>query len=282
MIRFSVENKKQRQSATPHADESAPLRVMIVIPIFNEERNIVAVIDDLHAVLASHSIFIIAVDDGSTDGTSAVLESCALRYPGKIQIIKQPRNLGVQDAFWAGFSAAVQHDDAQAIVCCEGDGTSDLHLLPDMLTPIVAGYDIVIASRYMTGGGQVGFPAHRRFVSRLGNVLLNFLFPYPGLTDFTIFYRAYRAQFLRRLLHEDGKTAFRGRGFSANTSLLLTGLRDHPKIAEVANIYDYRLKKSKSAFRLAATVMGHLLLLFSPDLWQTRAACLAKKKLPVS
>jgi dolichol-phosphate mannosyltransferase len=245
-----------------------------VIPVYNEDRNIAAVVDGVAARVADQPWFVVAVDDGSRDRTPQILEELARRYPGHLQIVTHPQNRGIPDTLHAGLAEAARRAaSGDRILVLEGDGTSD----PDLYRPIVdlldGGNDLVVASRYAPRGGSVGFPWIRRTVSRVGNWSLARLYRYPGLTDYSIFYRGYRADLVQRVLTRRGRAAFAGRHFSANGSFLFNCLLESPRVAEVAHVYHYEVKKSCSMFRVAEAALGYLELWRDQNSQRVRAVC---------
>lgn len=219
-----------------------------------------------------------AVDDGSRDESKQILHQLAEQYQDRIQVISHPKNLGVPSALFSGFkSAADMASDEDVIISLEGDGTSDLSLLGPITDRLSAGSDIVIASRYIPGGGWRGFPWDRKLVSRLGNAILCLLFPYPGITDFSIFYRGYQAKLVKKVLAKRGAEAFNGPHFSANAAFLLHCLKEHPAVDQVPNFYIYDLKRSITAFRVQDNVKGYVRLLKVIDFWQVRSICRKQK-----
>ena len=118
-----------------------PVRVLVVVPAFNEERSLASVAEDLrrHAPFAS----ICVVDDGSTDGTARVARSVGLH------LLRLPVNLGIGGAVQTGFLYA-REQGFDVVVQFDGDGQHDAASLPGLLDPIVRGdADLVIGSRFL-------------------------------------------------------------------------------------------------------------------------------------
>lgn len=259
--------------------KTAEQTLYFVIPIYNEAKNISRLVDNIARQASDRQWTIIAVDDGSSDESRSILDGMTSQLGDRLIILSHPSNLGVPEAFYTGYSAAAQMaDDKDFIICNEGDGTSDPILIDDMLRSLDSTSDIVIASRYIPGGGWVGFPWHRRLISRYGNLALRLIFPYPGITDFSIFYRGYRANLVKKVLARHGRAAFGGKHFSANTAFLMACLEQRPRITETANMYVYHIKKSSSAFRLRTALAGYTPLVFSSRSWRLRRLCLQEKK----
>lgn len=248
--------------------------MIFVIPIFNEEWNIARVVDRIALHFSGRSWMVVAVDDGSFDDTPRILDTLAEAHGDRIRIVTHGRNLGVHEALYTGFSRAADlAEDRDRIVCMEGDGTSDPLLLDTMLDRLDDGCDIVTASRFLPGAGWSGFPFHRRLISRIGNLGLRMIVPYPGVTDFSIFFRAYRAELVKRVIGRYGRAAFRGHQFSANAAFLFLCLLDQPRVEEVPHRYAYQIKQSASSFRVLDALQGYFSLLASNDVFGLRAVC---------
>lgn len=233
----------------------------IVIPAYNEGRNIAPLLGQIERLGSELALSVIVVNDGSADDTLAE----ARKFLGKLDldIINHQVNQGVPQTFHDGLAAAAARSDGDdSIVLIEGDGTSDLTLLPEMSKQLQSGADIVIASRYIRGGAYVNFPRHRTWGSHVVNQVLRALLRLRGVTDYTIFYRAYRAGIVKRALRDYDTRLLTGRSFAANLELLLKLQRYARKNGEVPLRYDYNLKKSRSSMKIGATLMEYQPVLF--------------------
>jgi len=249
--------------------------IFFVIPIYDEAPNLELVLEAIAERFAERDWHIIAVDDGSSDGSAEILQAWVNKQAGRLQIICHPENRGVPAALTSGFTlAAQQAGNDDVIICLEGDGTSDPLLLAEMADAIERGADLVVASRYTPGGKTIAFPLWRRLVSQWGNALLRWFVKYPGLTDYSIFYRAYRAGLVRRMLQKYGRYAFAENHFAANAGFLLRCLEQQPYVVELPNTYRYHLKRSASRFLLTAAMVGYCKLLRRTD-WRRLRACRA-------
>jgi glycosyltransferase involved in cell wall biosynthesis len=116
------------------------VEVSVVIPLFNENKNISELYSRLTPVLVStgKSYEIIFVDDGSTDGTFEALKD--IQYGDScVWVIQLRRNFGQAAAFSAGFDLA----HGEAIVTMDGDLQNDPDDIPQLLDKLEEGYDIV-------------------------------------------------------------------------------------------------------------------------------------------
>jgi len=217
----------------------------IIIPAYNEGPNLGAVLQGLRELASAMPLAVIVVNDGSRDNT--LQEAERFRNLMDLDIVTHPVNQGVPMTFYDGLvAAATPAEPGDCIFIIEGDGTSDLAVLPEMARRIYNGDDVVIASRYVRGGGYVNFPLQRVWGSNLVNTVLAVFFRIRGITDYTIFYRAYRAVAVQRALKHYGPNFVTTKSFAANFEVLLRVLPFSSRFSEVPLVYDYGLKKSQS------------------------------------
>lgn len=121
------------------------MRVLVIVPAFNEERSLPLVADDLrrNAPWADACV----VDDASTDATARVARELGL------ETLRLPVNLGIGGAVQTGYQAALQRGYDVAVQF-DGDGQHDASSLGQLLDPIRAGEaELVIGSRFLVEGG---------------------------------------------------------------------------------------------------------------------------------
>lgn len=233
----------------------------IVLPIFNEESNLGALLERIHRSLTKEAIpyRIIAVDDGSTDGTAGVIEE--FRSQASLIAVRHTVNQGLGAAIRTGLMEAVRltsMDDV--IVTMDADESHTPTLIARMLEAIDGGFDVVIASRFQPGSSVHGVPAHRRFLSVAASGLFRILFPTPGVRDFTCGYRAYRASALQRAAKQYGDSLFEFEGFQCMVDLLLKLRGIGARFVEVPFVLRYDLKKGQSKMRVLRTATRTLQL----------------------
>jgi len=116
------------------------MKVLLVIPAFNEELNLEKVVDDI----VQHTNYdYIIIDDCSTDGTKSLCEKNGYQY------LHLPINYGLTSAVQLGYKYAVQHGYDIAIQF-DGDGQHKAEYLKPLVKAIEDGADIAIASRFLT------------------------------------------------------------------------------------------------------------------------------------
>ena len=143
------------------------LRVVVVIPAFNESQKIA----DTVATVPDYIDHILVVDDASVDDTSRQAELAALgrRRPASVEVIRHAANRGVGGAIATGYRRAIALGADVAVVMA-GDGQMDPRDLPALLDPIAAGEaDYVKGNRFLHPAIWTTMPASRI----VGNLVLS-------------------------------------------------------------------------------------------------------------
>jgi glycosyltransferase involved in cell wall biosynthesis len=177
----------------------------VVLPMYNERPNAAPCIQRLTAFLQKvpTRTAIIAVDDGSADGTLAELRALESAVPNLI-VEARPQNGGYGAANRTGFAAALREGFEYAVVM-DADGTQDPAYIEGFFAPMEARSDFIKATRYAPGGRVVGVSRRRYLVSWVGNRLARIALR-CDLTDYTNGFRAIRSSLLARL--ETRETSF--------------------------------------------------------------------------
>lgn len=131
---------------------SGIMRLSIVVPVYNEVevlQQLIATVDDAMRQ-AGISYELVLVDDGSRDGTTAMLKNMAAA-DARMKVLFFSRNFGHQAAITAG----LDHADGDAVVVMDADLQDPPSLLPEMLTLVDKGYDVVSAQRVSRAGESV-------------------------------------------------------------------------------------------------------------------------------
>lgn len=233
--------------------------VHVLLLAYNEAAGIRAALERLQEVLSAQSepFRFVVLDDGSTDATAEIVTGLAGRMP--IELVRQPRNMGVARAFDTGLRAiAAAAAPGDAVVTLEGDNTNDPSHALEMLRLLRGGLDVVTASRYVAGGRYVGFPPGRYLFSVGANALMRLFCGVKGIRDYTIFYRAYRAEILQRAIARYGEKFIRVPHFASNVEILLRCAgAGELKGGEVPLVYRYDLKKGTSKMRVARNTLAY-------------------------
>jgi len=142
-------------------------KISIIIPVYNEQENILALIEKLSNALkkikGSHEA--VFIDDGSTDSTFETLVNAKKNFPF-IKIIKLSRNSGKSIAYRAGFLNA----KGLIVVTMDGDLQDEPEEIPMIIEPIERGYDLSIGWK-VAGKNSIG----KSFSSRVFSFIASFL-----------------------------------------------------------------------------------------------------------
>ena len=119
--------------------------ISLVIPLYNEEENVQLLYEELKSVLAGMPCRseIVFVDDGSRDGTMAILETIQAGDE-TVRVVSLRRNFGQTAAMTAGFD----HAHGEVIITMDGDMQNDPHDIPQMLAKLNEGFDVVTGWRF--------------------------------------------------------------------------------------------------------------------------------------
>lgn len=139
--------------------------VSVIVPVHNEAATLPDVLRALAATPTAHAREVIAVDDGSTDGSGAVLDAWAAERPER-RVIHLPQNLGKGAALRAGFTAA----RGEIVVVHDADGEYDVADHAALVAPLLAGRADAVWGSRMHRGNPVGY---RRYW--LGNYAISLL-----------------------------------------------------------------------------------------------------------
>jgi dolichol-phosphate mannosyltransferase len=234
--------------------EEAP--TVFVVPAFNEAENLPRLLEDLerHPEIFTGGSRVIVVDDGSTDGTAELAE----RYEGplSVSVVRLGENQGPGAAFRAGFAAALDVcGDEALIVTLEADTTSDLDVLPRMLSRARREADLVLASVH-GGGRMINVGVVRRTLSRGAGMVVRAALGIDARTV-SSFFRVYRASLLRAGAHHFGDELIRERGFACKAELLAKLSELGARVEEVPVDLDASRRVGESKMRVGETLAGY-------------------------
>ena len=193
---------------TPQVGLANGRGVWVVVPTFNERENLVRVVDAILIALPECNVLV--VDDHSPDGTGALADTMAAANP-RVEVLHRSRKEGLGMAYREGFRRVLDKPGTMAVVQMDADLSHDPADLPRLVAPLMRDADLVLGTRWMPGGGTVGWPLHRRLLSRSGTLFARtvLLLPYRDMTGG---FKAWRRELLEgiRLRETDAK----GYGFS--------------------------------------------------------------------
>jgi len=212
--------------------------VTVVIPTYNEAQNLPQLIPALKQALQNQNHKLIVVDDNSPDGTAEVARELRSTY-GNIVVQQRPAKLGIGSAIRDGLSLALSIPTCDTVITMDGDLSHNPEEIISLLRER-AKADLVVGSRYIKGGQVIGWPLHRKALSRVANYMCALLLR-THLHEHTNYYRAYS----RRLAELVAQNAD-GQGYEFGISSILIA-KDHGfVIREVPTVFVNRTRgKSK-------------------------------------
>jgi dolichol-phosphate mannosyltransferase len=125
------------------------MKVMVVIPTYNEANNLPAIVGELWSLDIDH-LEILIVDDDSPDGTGQIADELAEQYQDRFHVIHRQGKLGLGTAYLTGFQYALDQG-ADYIIQMDADFSHSPSYIPAMLEKCQE-YDVVVGSRYVAGG----------------------------------------------------------------------------------------------------------------------------------
>lgn len=166
--------------------------VVIVLPTYNERANLEVLVPAIGQYLVAD---ILIVDDNSPDGTGESADQLSCKH-SHVHVLHRSKKEGLGPAYLAGFEWALQRNYS-LIIEMDCDFSHAPWDLPRLVHRSRTA-DLVIGSRYVSGGGTENWNASRRFVSRCGNTYVS-LFLGSTIRDWTGGFRCYRRELLARM-----------------------------------------------------------------------------------
>jgi dolichol-phosphate mannosyltransferase len=166
------------------------VRLLVVIPTYNEALNLPHLVPRLRAVTPDADILV--VDDGSPDGTASVARELG------VEVLERSKKSGRGGAVLAGLRAGLERQGYDGYLEIDADLSHQPEELPRFLEAAASGADMVVGSRYLPGAGIEGWSWRRRAWSRMSNRLIRLALGVP-LSDFTNGYRLYSPRAVEHL-----------------------------------------------------------------------------------
>ena len=197
---------------TPQVGLAAGHGVVVTLPTYNERENLEGIAAAILEALPEATLLV--VDDASPDGTGILADTLAGREP-RLEVMHRSNKEGLGVAYRDAFRWALDRPETRAVVQMDADFSHDPRDLPRLLAPLMIGSDLVLGTRYMPGGGTVGWPLRRRLVSRAGTLFARtiLLLPYRDLTGG---FKAWRRELLEAIRLRQANAS--GYGFQVETT----------------------------------------------------------------
>ncbi|MFC1700091.1 glycosyltransferase [Patescibacteria group bacterium] len=207
------------------------MKVVIVIPTYNEAENIGRLLDEVSKEIGkiSHETRVLIVDGSSPDGTADVVREKMKSYKFLDIVVKEKGGLGADYIY--GFNHAMEKMGADIIVEMDADFQHDPKDLPRLVAEIDNGYDYIIGSRFVKGGSiPKEWEFKRKLFSRLGNIVSKVILGIFNINDFTTGYKVSR---VKGFVDQIDFDAVLSKGFAYKINLLFNMCQLGAKVKEV-------------------------------------------------
>lgn len=227
-------------------------RLLVTLCTYNEAENLVQLIPEIHQRAPQADILVI--DDNSPDGTGRLADEMAAR-DSRIHVLHRTGKLGLGTATLAGFRYAIEKD-YDYVLNLDADFSHHPRHIPELLA-LMETADVAIGSRYVPGGGVVGWGLRRHFMSQGVNWYARLLL---GLKthDNSGSFRCYRVSRLAEL----DLDRIRARGYAFQEEILYRCRRIGCRFAESPITFeDRRYGQSKINMKEAVSALFVILRL---------------------
>jgi dolichol-phosphate mannosyltransferase len=232
----------------------------VILPTYNEADNLAGIAKAILEALPGATLLI--VDDGSPDGTGQLADGLAVA-DARVRVRHRPAKQGLGRAYLDGFEIALA-GDARIIVQMDADWSHDPATLPALIAPVADdAADLVIGSRYTTGGGVVEWGPGRRVISRGGSLFARIVL---GLrpNDLTGGFKAWRAATLGTIPFEGVHAG----GYVFQIEMTFRATRLGARIREIPITFrDRRVGQSKMSRRIVVEALVVVVQLRGEELW---------------
>jgi len=208
------------------------MKAIVVIPTYNESKNIIRIIDKIFSV--HNEIDILVVDDNSPDGTGKLVKN-KMEESNRIHIIERQGKMGLGTAYLAGFKYALDHG-YDYIMEMDADFSHNPEEIPNFLKYIEE-YDVVLGSRYIKGVNVVNWPLKRLLLSYFANLYTRIITG-MDVKDATGGFKCFRATALSKINFDEVKS----NGYSFQIEMTYRLWKKGAKLKEIPIIFVDRLE----------------------------------------
>jgi glycosyltransferase involved in cell wall biosynthesis len=183
------------------APKASPMKVSVVMPVYNEKATLETVID--HVISVGLDIELICIDDGSTDGSREILADLEKHCP-RVRVFLQPRNMGKGAALRRGIREAT----GDYVIIQDADLEYDPKDYPLLLGPLESGQaDVVYGSRFLGAAPHRVLYFWHSVANKILTLVSNMLTDL-NLTDMETCYKAFRREVIQSIQLEEDRFGF--------------------------------------------------------------------------
>ena len=219
---------------------------IVIIPTYNEKENIAKITRAVFSLEGDYHILVI--DDGSPDGTGAIVKDLQKEFPDRLFLIERSGKLGLGTAYITGFKWALKngYDYVFEMDADFSHNPSDLPRLLEACTQ--GGADLAIGSRYCNGVSVVNWPISRIVMSYYASVYTRTILGMK-VYDTTAGFKCYRRKVLERI-NLDG---VRMKGYGFQIEMQYTAYKLGFKITEVPVIF---INREEGTSKMSSGIFG--------------------------
>ncbi|WP_033149824.1 polyprenol monophosphomannose synthase [Prevotella sp. RM4] len=220
---------------------------IVIIPTYNEKENIEKIIRAIFGL--EKSFHILVIDDGSPDGTAAIVRGLmATEFGGQLHLVVRSGKLGLGTAYIAGFKWALERD-YEYIFEMDADFSHDPNDLPRLYAACKdEGYDVAIGSRYVSGVNVVNWPIGRVLMSYFASKYVRLVTGF-NVHDTTAGFKCYK----RRVLQTIELDKIRFKGYAFQIEMKYTAYKIGFKIKEVSVIF---VNRQEGVSKMSGGIFG--------------------------
>ncbi|MCQ2145852.1 MAG: polyprenol monophosphomannose synthase [Bacteroidales bacterium] len=221
-------------------------RKAVIIPTYNEKENIEKIIRAVFALEGDFNVLVI--EDGSPDGTAAIVKRLQAEFPEKLFMIERTGKLGLGTAYLTGFKWAVKNG-YDYIFEMDADFSHNPNDLPRLYDACAnGGADLAIGSRYCNGISVINWPIGRVIMSYYASVYVRTVLGMK-VYDTTAGFKCYRRKVLETIDLDD----VRMKGYGFQIEMKYTTYKLGFKVKEVPIIF---VDRTEGTSKMSSSIFG--------------------------
>jgi len=218
---------------------------VVIIPTYNEKENIEKIIRAVYSLDGDYHILVI--EDGSPDGTAAIVKSLQKEFPDSLFMIERKGKLGLGTAYLTGFKWAIEKG-YDFIFEMDADFSHNPNDLPKLYQACKDGADLAIGSRYCKGISVINWPIGRVLISYFASVYVRKMLGMK-VYDSTAGFKCYT----RKVLETINMDRIRMKGYGFQIEMKYTAFKLGFTIAEVPIIF---MDRTEGTSKMSSGIFG--------------------------
>ncbi len=215
------------------------MKIVNIIPTYNEKENIEKMLNTLADIAKEnpqYEFMTLVVDDNSPDGTAEIVKKFMKKDPS-VKLIEGPK-IGLGEALIRGYQYAIKKMKADVVIPNDCDFSFDPYKILELLKKIEEGYDVVVGSRHVGGGGTAGWSFFRKLNHWVANEL--FAWYVAGIKEVHDHNGNFKAIRVKGVLDKVPLEKLKVKGFGFQCYILYELSKVTKKFAEIPVIFKFR------------------------------------------